>query len=451
MARFLLHSQDVSRINESPKLVGVYGAKWGDEGKGKVISNLVPQIDVGVGINGGRNAGHTAVVNGVEYKLHITPGSVTNPDAETIIGPGKIVHTDGAIEEINTLRAQGLRIDPNNFMISERAVFSGDYHQDWDKIMESRRGRDSIGTTLKGVGPAYTDRVQRIGIPIGLINHQNLFMEELGKALGDYRERLHSGEEVPDSFRLEHYEPVLERARQHLSPFIANTTSILINRINEGKRILFEASHGALLDITYGDYPYVTSSGCVASAIAYGAGLGVIPNMEVIAVYKAYESKVGGGFFPTELFDAKGDLIREKGHEYGTTTGRPRRIGDFDGVASRHSADLSFPTKLAVTRGDILTDIDGLRICNAYELNGQVITQFPFHDSILRQCTPHYKGEDSYDRWDEDFQGATHYGDLPYNFQQYLIGLTEAIGRGELWMIGTGPQDKDAVIFSSIF
>lgn len=440
----------MSRIKES-QLVGIIGAKWGDEGKGKVSSNLVPQIDVGVGINGGRNAGHTAIVDGVEYKLHIAPGSVTNPDAQSLIGPGKIVHTDGAIEEINTLRYQGLRIDPDNFMISERAAFSGDYHQDWDKIMEERRGKGGIGTTLKGVGPAYTDRVQRIGIPIGLINHPDLFMEELDKALGDYRGRLHSGEDVPDSFRLDYYEPVLERARQQLSPFITNTTSILIAKINEGKRILFEASHGAMLDITYGDYPYVTSSGCVASAIAYGAGLGVIPNMEIIAVYKAYESKVGGGFFPTELLDRKGDLIREKGHEFGTTTRRPRRIGDFDGVASRHSANLSFPTKIAITRGDILTNIDGLKICNAYELNGQVVTEFPFHDILLRQCRPYYRREDYYDGWSEDFQGVTHYGDLSYNFQQYTIGLMEAIGRGELWMIGTGPEDKDAVVLSSIF
>lgn len=421
--------------------VAVEGGQDGDEGKGKVISALFPWIEVGVRCNGGANAGHTVVFNGTEFKFHMLPSTSPIRGILSVIAPNTVVHTGDLKKEIDDVRSKGVEFD-GNLKISDRAQFLGDYHRDWDRIQEARRGANKIGTTGTGNGAAYTDLVDRRGIFLGLLEQPDLFKKRLGLVLEEYRGRLRSGESLPDSFRSEYYDPVIEEAIRYIRPYLTDTTVLLEDSLARGKRTLFEKAQATMLDVRYGGYPYVTSSTCTAAAIPYEVGLSKAPDMDVIGVFKAYHTDVGERPRPTKMGDELEEIIRRAGGEYGTTTGRKRSVSWFDAVKARHSAKIGGYDYIAINKADVLTGKGDQRICEEYVFRGERMRAFPVDSLILEECTPVYR---EYPGWIQDFKGAKNWDQVPPEAQQLLRAQHAAIGRGKLWMIGTGPADEDAI------
>lgn len=425
---------------ELKPVVAVVGGQDGDEGKGKVISALFPRIDVGVRCNGGANAGHTVIFDGKEYKFHMLPSTAAVPRIVSVIAPNTVVHTGGLIREIDSVRATGVEID-GNLKISDRSQFLGDFHRAWDGIQEARRGAAKIGTTGTGNGAAYTDLVDRNGIFLGLLKHPDLFKKRLASTLEDYRVRLRY-EDMPDSFRLDYYDPIIDEAIKKILPYLTDTSAILESSLASGKKILFEKAQAAMLDVRYGGYPYVTSSTCTASAITYEVGLSKSPDMDVIGVFKAYHTDVGERPRPAKMADKLEAAVREAGREYGTTTGRKRNVSWFDAVKARHSARIGGYDFIALNKSDVLTNKGPQLICEEYIFRGEPMRNFPVDSLILEECTPVYR---EYPGWEQDFRGAKNWNEVPPEAQNLLIAQHQAIGRGRLWMVGTGPADEDAI------
>ncbi|TES87929.1 MAG: adenylosuccinate synthase, partial [Dehalococcoidia bacterium] len=369
-------------------VIAIIGAQWGDEGKGKIVDLLAEQADMVVRFSGGDNAGHTVVNQLGEFKLHLIPSGIFSTKATSVIGNGVVVNPRGLLDELNVLKQRG--VDTSRLFISDRAHLVMPYHILLDGLEEEARGGKAIGTTRKGIGPAFADKVARLGIRTSDLLDREIFRERLHTVLAHKNTIL---TKVFNADPLSEEEVYSEYCRygEILAPHICDTTALLEKALNDGKQIMLEGAQGTLLDPDFGTYPYATSSSPLAGGGCLGAGLGPTKIDQVLGIFKAYCTRVGGGPMPTELEDEIGASIRECGHEYGTTTGRPRRCGWFDAVASRFSTRVNGYTQAIITRLDVLDTQPALKICTGYEVDGKKIDSFPASAAMLEKCRPVYE------------------------------------------------------------
>ena len=424
--------------------VVVMGTQWGDEGKGKIVDHLAQQAQVVVRYQGGNNAGHTVVVKGVESKLNLLPSGILYPGKTCIIGNGVVVDPAHLLKEIAGMQERG--IDTSGLKISNRAQVILPYHRLMDEADEESRGDAKIGTTKKGIGPCYVDKNARIGIrfvdlmdpeefarrlKINLTAKNRLLTEIFGKEPLDYDKILAD------------YLGYAEKLR----PYVTDTIFTLHDAIGRGEKILFEGAQATMLDLDYGTYPYVTSSHPVAGGVCVGAGVGPSAIGKVVGVVKAYTTRVGEGPFVTELHDETGNLIRERGHEYGTTTGRPRRTGWLDTVVVKYACMLSGIDCLAITRLDILDALPTLKICTGYLYKGQPLHEYPASLKVLDEVEPVYE---ELPGWQSDITGIRRYEDLPLNARRYVERLSECAG-ARLGVISVGPDREQTILLEEMF
>ena len=403
-------------------VIAVIGAQWGDEGKGKIVDQLAQQADMVVRFSGGDNAGHTVINPYGEYKLHIVPSGIFSPRAVCIIGNGVVIHPAVLIEELDDINRSG--IDTSRLFISDRAHLIMPYHVLLDGLEEEARGGKAIGTTRKGVGPAYADKAARLGIRAGDLLDKEAFLERLSSVL-EYKNTILTRVYGKTPISLQDVYSEYCRYGERLEPFIKETTSIIDKALNRNESILLEGAQGALLDPDFGTYPYTTSSSPLSSGGCLGAGIGPTRISHILGVFKAYCTRVGEGPLPTELKDKTGDLIREEGHEYGTTTGRPRRCGWFDAVAARFSARINGFTGITITRLDVFDILPGVKICTGYKLHGKIIDEFPADVASLARCEPVYE---ELPGWNVPTTQARTFEQLPIEARNYTLRLEELIG-----------------------
>ena len=411
----------------------VMGAQWGDEGKGKVIDILAAKSQVVVRSQGGNNAGHTVQAGGEQYKLHLTPSGILYPDTLCIIGNGVVVDPKVLLEEIDMLTSRG--VDVSNLKVDARAHIILPYHIALDGASEKLRGAAEIGTTKRGIGPCYMDKAERSGIRMHEFVEEDIFRRRFKENLAMKNlliERVYGEEPLKYEDYVEEYVGYAKR----LKPFMADCTVLLHEAIKAGKDVLFEGAQATLLDIDLGTYPYVTSSHPVSGGVCIGSGVGPTVIDECIGVVKAYTTRVGKGPFPTELFDETGDTIRNRGGEFGTTTGRPRRCGWFDAVIVRFAARTSSLSSIAVNKIDTLADLGELKICTGYRYKGELLTEFPYSLEILAECEPVYE---TLPGWEGDLGGVTSYDELPENAKKYIERIEELCDV-RVSMVGVGPD-----------
>ncbi len=421
----------------------IVGAQWGDEGKGKIIDYLAKKADFVVRGQGGNNAGHTVVVGNEKYALHLIPSGVLYDDTINIIGNGVVIDPKGFFEEIDGLKERGVNTD--QIFISDRAHVIMPYHLEIDRLSEEMRGEKKIGTTKKGIGPCYMDKVERTGIRV-----IDLISDGIEEALREriafkniLIEKIYGGNPLDADAIISDYKKYAER----IKPYVKDTGVMVYEAVQSGKKVLLEGAQGTLLDVDYGTYPYVTSSHPISGGFAIGSGIG--PNMinEILGIAKAYTTRVGKGPFVTELFDDTGDSIREKGHEYGTTTGRARRCGWFDAVAVRYSARVNGMTSVALMLLDVLSGFDEIKICTSYKYNNEIITDFPSSLDVLAKCEPVYE---SIEGWSEDITQAKSFEELPINAQKYVKKIEEIIDV-PIKIISVGPKRSQTIMTGEIF
>ena len=427
--------------------VGIIGAQWGDEGKGRIVDLLTEDARVVVRYQGGNNAGHTSVVGNKKVVLHLVPSGILRPDRICLIGNGVVFNPRVFLEETARLTRDGFLDGDDRIKISERAHLIFPYHERIDLLREKRRGGKKIGTTGRGIGPAYEDKARRSGIRLVDLLHPEEFREKLATNLAehnDYIERVLGGER----FSLDEIlEPYLEYGKR-LQGMIADTARILDEEIGRGSRILFEGSQGTLLDIDHGTFPFVTSSVTTAGSILSGSGIGLgrLP-LTLVGVSKAYTTRVGSGPFPTELSDEVGDRLVEAGGEFGATTGRRRRTGWLDAVALRYAIRVNGFHGLAVTKLDVLTGIDPVKIAVAYRYRGERITEFPSHLKVLSECEPEYE---SFPGWQEDLRQIRTLEELPPAVRKFLDAIRELSGAPAL-LISLGPEREQTITLTNPF
>lgn len=413
----------------------VLGAQWGDEGKGKMTDYLAEEANVVVRYQGGNNAGHTVEVGEKQYKLHLIPSGILHDEKLNVIGNGVVVDPKAFFTEIDYLKEEGVKVTPEKLIVSDRAHVIMPYHKVLDKLKEKARGKNDIGTTGKGIGPCYTDKFERCGIRVCDLIDKEVFKEKLKDNIemkNKYIVNVLGGE--PLSFE-EIYEEY-SKYGEELKPFVKDTSVRVYNEIKEDKTVLFEGAQGMLLDIDYGTYPYVTSSNTTAGGVANGVGIG--PNMitNAVGIAKAYTTRVGKGPFPTELEDETGEWIREKGHEYGVTTGRSRRCGWLDIVILKTSVRVSGLTSLAVTKIDTLAGLEKVKMCVGYKFNDEIIDYFPASLEDLAKCEPIYE---EFDGWDESVANARSYEELHPNARKYLERIEELTDT-RISIVSVGPR-----------
>lgn len=399
--------------------VVVVGTQWGDEGKGKITDFLSENAEVVSRYQGGNNAGHTIVFNGTTYKLHLIPSGIFYEDKICVIGNGMVVDPKALVEELAYLHDKGVKT--NNLRISNRAHVILPYHIKLDEVEEERKGANKIGTTKKGIGPAYMDKAARVGIRIADLLDKEVFTEKLTDNLKEKNRLLERFYETKGFTMEEIFEEYYDYGQQ-IKQYVCDTSVVLNDALDEGRRVLFEGAQGVMLDIDQGTYPFVTSSNPVAGGVTIGSGVGPTKITHVVGVSKAYTTRVGDGPFPTELTDDIGNQIREVGREYGTTTGRPRRVGWFDSVVVRHARRVSGITDLSLNSIDVLTGIEKLKICVAYRYKGEVIDEFPASLKMLAECEPIYE---ELPGWTEDITGCKSLDELPENARHYLERVSQ--------------------------
>jgi len=422
----------------------IVGTQWGDEGKGKVTDLLAEQAHVVVRYQGGNNAGHTVIVGQQTLKLHLVPSGIHRPGVLCVIGNGLVVDPRALVAEMDELEANGL--DTSGLRISANAHLVMPYHLLLDGAEEERRGGKSIGTTRRGIGPTYTDKVARYGLRVQDLLDMAIFEEKLGRALEQKNTLLtavYGQEPLEKGSILEEYRACAERLR----PYIVDASLLVHQALTQGQNVLFEGAQGTLLDIDHGTYPFVTSSSPIAGGACTGVGIGPRQIDGVIGVSKAYTTRVGAGPFPTELSDAVGDHLVEVGREFGTTTGRRRRCGWLDGVILRYAARVNGLTGLALTKLDVLTGLPRLKICVGYEHDGQVLEEFPYQGAVLAHCQPVYEEMDG---WAEEISGVQTYGELPPQAQAYAARLEELAGV-PVDIISVGPEREQTILLRSPF
>lgn len=418
--------------------VVVVGTQWGDEGKGKITDFLSENADVIARYQGGDNAGHTIKFGGVTYKLHLIPSGIFSSDKISVIGNGVVVNPKALVQELAYLHERGIKTD--NLRISDRAHVILPYHIQLDQLQEDSKGANKIGTTIKGIGPAYMDKVSRVGIRIADLLDKELFEERLRVNLEE-KNRLFT--KLYDSTEIE-FETIFEEYYQYgqeIKKYVTDTTVILNDALDSNKKVLFEGAQGVMLDIDQGTYPFVTSSNPVAGGVTIGTGVGPSKIDKVVGVCKAYTSRVGDGPFPTELHDEIGQRIRDIGKEYGTTTGRPRRIGWFDTVVMRHSKRVSGITNLSLNSIDVLSGLKTVKICTAYERNGEKILHYPASLKELAECTPIYEEMPG---WEEDITNCRTLEELPENAKNYVQRISDLVGvRISTFSVGPGREQTN--------
>ena len=420
----------------------VIGLQWGDEAKGKLVDLMTGQFNIVVRYQGGANAGHTVVAGDQTYKLHLVPSGILNPDVVNVVAPGVVVHPETLLQEIRGLEERDVDV-ASHLMLSERAHVVLPWHVEEDKIGNTPEpGEESIGTTLRGIGPCYRDKVGRkYAIRLG-----DLIRE-------DFEDRVHQICKYKKRFLSEFSEHPIEldpaqiakhygMLGQELKPMIADTNTFLLDAVDQGQTILFEGAQGALLDVDHGTFPYVTSSNSSGVGVPSGSGLPPRWINKVIGVAKCYTSRVGGGPFPTEQDNETGEHICKLGNEFGTTTGRPRRCGWFDAVAVRYTARLSGVDALSMMMLDVLSELDEIQVCTAYRIDGQEINYFPSHVDDLRRIEPVYE---TLPGWKQDVTGARSIDDLPENAIRYVRRISELVGI-PVEIISIGP-DRVQTIF----
>jgi adenylosuccinate synthase len=420
-------------------VTAIIGAQWGDEGKGKVIDLLAEKANVVVRFAGGDNAGHTVVNPLGEFKLHIVPSGIFSPRADCIIGNGVVINPSGLITEIEQLNQRG--VDTSRLFISDRAHLVMPYHTLLDGLEEELRGGKALGTTRKGIGPAYTDKAARLGIRAGDLLDRDSFLERLRFIL-DYKNTVLI--KVYNAIPLSLDEIYTEYCRyaERLAPYIRDTSIMLEEAMDRNEMVLLEGAQGSLLDLDFGTYPYTTSSSPLVSGGCLGAGISPARINDIIGIFKAYCTRVGEGPMPTELKNEIGELIRNKGHEYGTTTGRPRRCGWFDAVAARMSQRINAFTSAVITRLDVLDIMPQLKICTGYKLNGKTIDYFPGSVADLEKCQPIYEEMPG---WETTTTHIKQFEELPVHARRYISRLEELI-RCPVSIICVGP-DRDETIY----
>jgi adenylosuccinate synthase len=418
----------------------VVGTQWGDEGKGKIVDLLAAQADMVVRFQGGNNAGHTMVVSGEEFISHLIPSGILQ-DKLCLIGNGLVVDPGVLIEEMEYLTVRGVSVGPQNLFISERAHLIMPYHQQIDVAREKRKGDHKIGTTGKGIGPCYEDKSSRRGVRFADLIDPAKFATVVEMELEEknfYLEQFLKAEPLPLAPILDQYQKYAKK----LSPHVANISVLIHEAVKAGKQVLFEGAQGTHLDIDHGTYPFVTSSNTVAGNACAGAGVGPGILDQIIGIVKAYTTRVGSGPFPTELFDSVGDRMQRIGAEFGATTGRKRRCGWLDIVLLRNAARLNGLTGMAITKLDVLSGLDELKICTGYQIEGEIINDFPADLDLLGKCQPVFE---TLPGWQEDIRGIRQKDKLPAATLRYIERI-EALTETPAVIISTGPGREETII-----
>lgn len=417
----------------------IVGAQWGDEGKGKIIDIMAGQSDIVVRSQGGNNAGHTVAVGDEVYKLHLIPSGILYEGKKNVIGPGVVVDPKVLLEEISDLKTRGINTD--GLYLDSRAHVIMPWHIELDALSEEAKGTQQIGTTRRGIGPCYMDKSERSGIRVHDLIKPDVLAEcirEAGALKNKIITLVYGGKALDLEAIIDEYNDYGAK----LKPFVRDTTAMVYDAIKDGKKVLFEGAQGTLLDLDMGTYPYVTSSNPVAGGACIGSGIGPTLIGECIGVSKAYTTRVGKGPFPTELFDETGDMIRKKGNEYGTTTGRPRRCGWFDAVILRLSVRVNGLTGVVINKLDTLAGIKTLKLCTGYRFDGGITHNFPADLADLAKCEPIYE---EFPGFTGDISEIRKFEDLPANAKTYIEAIEKACG-APVTIIGVGPG-RDQVIY----
>lgn len=423
----------------------ILGAQWGDEGKGKITDYLAEKADMVVRYQGGDNAGHTVMLDEEQYKLHLIPSGILYEDKVCVIGNGVVINPKSLLKEIKYLNERGIKTD--NLRISDRAHIIFPYHIKLDELEEKRRGNSKIGTTNKGIGPCYRDKVERIGLRMCDIFYRESFEEKLRNNIrtkNEIIEKIYGEKGFNEDELIEKYMQYLEQ----LKKYITDTNKLINDFIDSDKKVLFEGAQGTFLDLDFGTYPYLTSSHPISGGVSIGTGISPFALKGAMGVVKAYTTRVGKGPFPTELHDELGDMIREKGHEYGTTTGRPRRCGWLDAVMLRYAARINGLTSLVITKLDTLAGFEKLKICTGYELDGKTIKDFPASLETLAKCKPVYEELEGWS--DKEMENVKAYDDLPLNAKKYIERIEELIGV-KAKIISIGPKRSQTIVREEVF
>ncbi len=428
------------------KNVVIVGVQWGDEGKGKVVDILSEHTDIVVRYQGGNNAGHTVIIDHGKFILHLIPSGILHGNKICVIGNGTVLDPLVLIEEIDTLKKSGYLRDDSHLLISNEAHLIMPYHKKLDLLKERVKGNLKIGTTGRGIGPAYEDKVARNGLRCKDLLNEEVLRQKIKTNL---IEKNHILKNIYHDHGFEVHEIYYKYTEyaERLKSYITDTSTFLNNAIDEGKNILFEGAQGTLLDIDHGTYPYVTSSNAVAGEAATGSGIGPTKIDTVVGIAKAYLTRVGEGPFPTEGMGEEGDRLREQGGEFGATTGRPRRCGWFDSVAARYAVKVNGIEGLVLTKLDVLDELDKIPICTAYEYNGGRLEIFPSDNFILGDCEPIYEFMDG---WKTDTKGITTFDELPQNAKAYIGRIEELVGVNVI-MISVGASRKAAIMIKNPF
>jgi len=426
--------------------VAIIGAQWGDEGKGKVVDLFTNEADIVVRFQGGNNAGHTLVVNGDKTILHLVPSGALHPDKLCVIGNGVVVDPEILIEEIQALKARGHLVDDEQLRISEQAHVIMPYHKLIDQARERLRGEGMIGTTGRGIGPAYEDKVARIGIRFVDLLEEDTFREKLQRNIEEknfylkaiLKEKALDFDKIHVSYG---------RYREKLRQYVTNTGLLLDREMRAGKRVLFEGAQGTLLDVDHGTYPYVTSSSTVTGGACSGSGVGPQHIQQVIGISKAYTTRVGSGPFPTELNGPDGETLRREGAEFGATTGRSRRCGWFDAVGVRHAVRMNGMTGIALTKLDVLTGFKKIPICTAYRYESKDLYEFPASSKVMHGAQPVYE---ELAGWEAPLDDARHFSDLPVAAQKYVRRIEEVVGTNII-LVSVGPGREQTILLKNPF
>lgn len=424
--------------------VVIVGAQWGDEGKGKVIDYLAKEADVVVRGQGGNNAGHTVVVGDQKYALHLIPSGILNEQTINVIGNGVVFDPQGFLKEIEGLKAKGVSTD--SIRVSDRAHVVFPYHREIDRLAEEARGADMIGTTKKGIGPSYMDKVERSGIRICDFVDQEVFEPIFRKQIEAKNKiitQIYGGTALDADQMVEEYSAYASQ----IKPYVADTSVIVYDALKEGKKVLLEGAQGTLLDLDYGTYPFVTSSHPTAGGFTIGSGIGPNQIGEVVGITKAYTTRVGKGPFVTELENEIGDRIRIAGNEFGTTTGRPRRCGWLDTVIVNYAARVNGMTCIALMLLDVLTGFEEVKICTGYQYGDEVIYNFPASLNVLGKCEPIYE---TLPGWTEDLSLCSTFEALPRNAQKYIERI-ELLTGIPVKIISVGPKRSQTIIRGTIY
>ncbi len=419
--------------------MAVIGSQWGDEGKGRIVDLLSSRVDMVVRFQGGNNAGHTVVKGGKQFKLHLIPSGILYPEVMCVIGNGVVLNPEVLIEELDSLESE--KISTDNLKVSSNAHMVMPHHIILDKAGEHRLGKSKIGTTHRGIGPAYSEKAMRTGIRVQDLQDLKIFRTKLEESLkinNAVIEKVYGLKPLDPDEIFTRYSKYAKR----IGKYIADTTFLINRALEENKRVLFEGAQGTMLDIDHGTYPYVTSSSTTAGGICNGAGVGPSRLDEIIGVVKAYTTRVGSGPFPTEESGKIGHYLREKGCEYGATTGRPRRCGWLDAVMLKYSVMVNTIDSLALTKLDVLSSLKKIKICTGYKYKGKVYRDMPCHQTILHKCTPLYE---ELKCWDEDISGVKSFDDLPDEAQSYVENI-EKIIKTPVSMISVGAERNRIII-----